>query len=560
MSLKKYGIYLGYSPSIDLRAEGLGRHLAEFLKGTQGRDDVRFVIACPSWLRANLVQLCEACNVRTDTLEIISPETKPVLLSIYQKYHAFKSRKRGAPGREGKLVMLKRHLKQSVLELERRLVSTRSIFLAAAIGIPLLLVFSIAWVARKLDVALQLPGRLLKKLRKRLSKNVPANAAAVAGEPVESERGSFLARLYRMMEDFEAGLMRSMIEARHDVAAWYSPTAFWPHFNLIDAPRLMCVPDVVLADFPTGFALVAGNQLLDNFRQVERAIRGCEHYVTYSSATKWNTLVERYGADPASVFVVPHGANRLDGLISVTGFGDNDAATDAYCRSLFKSALRKAVDGGYGHLAISEGVRFIFYASQFRPNKNVLTLLKAYHHLVKRRFVGHKLILTGWPVEASDVKQFVIENNLQNDVLCLYGLSEQELAACYRLADLAVNPSLSEGGCPFTFTEALSVGTPAVMARIPVTEEVINEPGLQERMLFDPYDWNDMADRIEWALGHLTQLYSAQKPFYDKLAERTWRNVVDEYVAILDRISTRETTQDEPIQRLADTRIRRTRA
>jgi len=52
-------------------------------------------------------------------------------------------------------------------------------------------------------------------------------------------------------------------------------------------------------------------------------------------------------------------------------------------------------------------------------------------------------------------------------------LVEFRIAACYKLADLAVNPSLSEGGFPFTFTEALSVGTPVVMARIPVTEEII---------------------------------------------------------------------------------------
>ena len=88
-----------------------------------------------------------------------------------------------------------------------------------------------------------------------------------------------------------------------------------------------------------------------------------------------------------------------------------------------------------------------------------------------------------------EIAQFIHKHNLQNDVLCLHDLSAQELAACYRLADLAVNPSLSEGGCPFTLTEALSVGTPVVMARIAVTEEVVTDPELQSLMLFDPYDW-----------------------------------------------------------------------
>lgn len=560
MPLKRYGIYLGYPPTVDLRNEGLGRHLAEFLKGAQDREDIRFVIACPSWLRANLIQLCEACNVHADRLEIIAPHAKPLLLTAYQRYRAMKNSKRRPRRGRGRLARLRRRVRDGVRELESRLVSTRSIPLALGIGMLLSSFFAVGWVAGKLVSLPRLVPKLVAGARSKIPRGKPAPASPhSASGPKASPRVSFLARMYRLMEESEANLMRSMIEARDDVAAWYSPTAFWPHFNRIDAPRLMCVPDVVLTDFPTGFALVAGNELLDNFRQVERAIRGGEHFVTYSEETKWHTLVDRYGADPDHVFVVRHGANRLDDLVTVTGFEDNEEATNAFCRRLFSNALRKAVNNAYGRVSISSSVRFIFYASQFRPNKNVISLLKAYNHLIKHRFIGHKLILTGKPMEMSDVRRYVQEQNLQNDVLCLHGLTEQELAACYRLADLAVNPSLSEGGCPFTFTEAMSVGTPAVMARIPVTEEVINEPGLQEWMLFDPYDWEDMARRIEWALAHRELLHARQKPFYDKLTQRTWRNVVDEYVDILDRISSSGGLKDnEDMQGFDDSRIRRT--
>jgi hypothetical protein len=116
-------------------------------------------------------------------------------------------------------------------------------------------------------------------------------------------------------------------------------------------------------------------------------------------------------------------------------------------------------------------------------------------------------------------------------------LTTRELAACYRLADLAVNPSLSEGGCPFTLTEALSVGTPVVMARIPVTEEVVADEEMRNMMLFDPYDWRDVASRIEWALQHREVLLSAQNEFYLVLSKRTWRDVVDDHVAILDGLA-----------------------
>ena len=238
--------------------------------------------------------------------------------------------------------------------------------------------------------------------------------------------------------------------------------------------------------------------------------------------------------------MIRHGANRLDDLIRLTGFPDNAAATEKFCRTLLKSALQKDVHRSYAGLKANTGIRFIFYASQFRPNKNIITLLRAYEYLLRRRFVGHKLILTGIPRESDDIAAFIADRNLRNDVLCLHGLSERELAACYHLADLAVNPSLSEGGCPFTFTEAMSVGTPVVMARIRVTEEVITDPQLQAAMLFDPFDWKDVASRIEYGLLNRDKLRALEQPLYEQLAQRSWRNVVDDYVAILERIATRK--------------------
>jgi hypothetical protein len=75
------------------------------------------------------------------------------------------------------------------------------------------------------------------------------------------------------------------------------------------------------------------------------------------------------------------------------------------------------------------------------------------------------------------------------------------------------------------------------MARIAVTEEVVTDPELQSLMLFDAFDWEDMANRIEWALRNKETLLDHQLKLYAKLSQRTWRNVVDEHIAILDRIS-----------------------
>lgn len=538
--MKKYGIYLAYPPTVDLRAQGLGRHLAEFLKGAQARGDVQFIIACPSWMQKDLIELFDASGVSHDCFEIIAPTRVPLVLRTYE-YITILMKRTKRIGHLAKLHKLFVTTASKVLTfITKKLVGTRSVLLMVVLGTALLSILLIVTISKTIIRFILSVWVLREKLvdqSRRKSSLINKALGRMSDLALQPKQSSLVAQWYRLMEESEVSLMRKLIDARTDIGAWYSPTAFWPHFNEIQAPRLMCVPDVVLADFPVGFATVGEQRLLDNFRQVEKAIEGCQHFVTYSEDVKWRTLVGRYHVDSESIKVVIHGANRLDDLVVVTGFPDDEAATDSLCRSLFRAALCKAVNNGYAGNLNTEDVRFIFCASQFRPNKNVITLLKAYEYLLKRRYIGHKLILTGNPNTLPKIAQFITEHNIENDVLCLHGLSVQELAACYRLADLAVNPSLSEGGCPFTFTEALSVGTPVVMARIPVTEEVITDHELQQQMLFDPYDWKEIADKVEWGLNNRYSLLAKQKLLYNQLSQRTWRHVVDDYVEILDRIS-----------------------
>jgi glycosyltransferase involved in cell wall biosynthesis len=540
--VNKFGIYLCYHPGVDMRTEGLGRHLGEFLKGAYERDDVEFVVACPSWLTANLRQLLESWGLAPDAIDIVAPAAPPLLLTAHKYYATRRARKPGIPRRSRLGARLRQFFLRGEIGIERRVASARTIAGGAYWGAVLFLFLLAAALVHNVlswpGAVRRFAGRLVRKSFGRMIRvrnRLRLRTRPETGRPWET----LSARLLRTMVENEASLLGRLIEARKDVLAWYSPTAFWPSFHNLAVPRLMCVPDVVLNEFPTGFSVLGGSAVEKDFDKLESAIHHGEYFVTYSERVKWETLVRRYGANPESVFVIRHGANRLDDLIRVTGYPDNAIATSKLCRRLFAMALPKAVHRANEGIRVSADIRFIFYASQFRPNKNIISLLRAYDYLLRRRFVRHKLILTGIPLESGDVSNFIADRNLQHDVLCLHNLSEQELAACYHLADLAVNPSLSEGGCPFTFTEAMSVGTPVVMARIPVTEEVITDPQLQAAMLFDPFDWRDMASRIEYGLLNRDKLHALEQPFYAQLAQRSWRNVVDDYIAVLDHIAAR---------------------
>jgi glycosyltransferase involved in cell wall biosynthesis len=536
--VKHYGIYIAYPPQVDLRAEGLGRHLAEFLKASQDQNEFRFVVACPSWSRSSLDDLCLANDIVRSGFDIVSPLSEPLFLRAYRWWLATRSRRRHRTLIH-LIIAARRFARRPARKMAKFLVSTRNLpltitamtgFVVLAIVLaPILLIIAISFaIAKKIG---QFAGRLSSRVglgeRIKLLTHLP-------------QQISLVPRLYRLMEEAEAKLLVELAEARTDVCAWFSPTAFWPQFNAIRRPRLTCVPDVVLTRFPIGFGK-GDERTLTAFRQIERTIRGSTNFVVYSQDVKIRTLVDRFFVDARQIEVVRHGANVIDDLVTLKGTPKDSEATLAFCRNLFKSALRKARQASGSPESSAADFPFLFYASQFRPSKNVVNLLRAYEYLLKHRYLGFKLVLTGKPDAMPEIGEFLDAHNLRNDVLCLHGLTNQEWAACYKLATLAVNPTLAEGGCPFTFSEALSVGTPVVMSRIAVTEEVINDPGIQDITFFDPYDWKDMASRIEWALANQDELYNKQRKFYeDVISQRTWQHVVREYVAILDRISAPE--------------------
>ena len=223
------------------------------------------------------------------------------------------------------------------------------------------------------------------KLRTRLNqiRLVRHYSKAIIRVKNKPQASSTTVRLYRFMEEAEARLLLKHLTAewifRHGTCLRSSGRTF----NQIEAPRLTCVPDVVLSDSPVGFSSIGDDQFLQTFGLVEATIEGGDHFVTYSEHIKYRTLVERYQVSPRAIDVVPHGANRLDDLIVVSGFPDNEAATDAICVDLFRLALNKAIGTQHASNFDSGDVEFIFYASQFRPNKNVITLLRAYEHLLE---------------------------------------------------------------------------------------------------------------------------------------------------------------------------------
>lgn len=540
MPVKHYGIWMASAPNVRLEAEGLGRLLANFIDGTRAHPDVQFTLLCPSWSKDNIQELLRQERI-TVPISILSPPGQALAVRIFRLIDRWRKRPRHKRHRLRRFAAWTKSILVSWLTVAgHRLSSARSwpeaIFLSllfVIIAIALLapaiclgLVIILALLSRR-ALAAGVGNRTVQRLRTTL--------ARLMGSPKQSQ---WAVALYQHVLHQEMEELVILADKQEQVQAWYVPAAFWPEACRCRAPQLICVPDVVLASEPVGFAAVDdSNRFVASLSRIEQCLAQAKAFTTYSATTAQETLVDRYGITPERVAIIPHAAARLDDLVELRGMPDNVTASRAYCRSLLRPALSKAIGnpypGGFDNLEF----KFLFYASQFRPSKNILSLIRSYEHLLRRHYIPHKLVLTGNPAALPGICDFIATHRLQRDVLFLHGLSSRELAACYKLADLAVNPTFSEGGCPFTFTEALSVGTPVVMSRIGVTTEVITDPFLQDMMLFDPRNQQEMIRRIHWAIEHRDELLTAQLPVYQRLAQRTWGDVVGEHIAALDRLA-----------------------
>jgi glycosyltransferase involved in cell wall biosynthesis len=142
--------------------------------------------------------------------------------------------------------------------------------------------------------------------------------------------------------------------------------------------------------------------------------------------------------------------------------------------------------------------RFILYAGNIKPHKNLERLIAAFG-LFKQR-PGHedvKLLIIGDEVNTyGALRRSVEAAGVRQDVRFFGFVPERTLAALYRLADAFAFPSLYEGfGLPPL--EAMACGTPVVTSRISSLPEVVGDAAL----LVDPYSVEDIASGLERVLG-----------------------------------------------------------
>src|SRR5439155_26201297 len=238
--------------------------------------------------------LFESAGIPPDSFEIIGPKQVPTLLRIYDGYKAYRAyRLRRRLRRLRRFSDQLRRLWTSIVRFaESTLATTRSPVVVILLLLPVFIVLFFSFALSLVRLIGSFSALIGSQRILRLGRSQFSNfAGALVAKPQDN---TITMRLYRFMEEAEARLLCEQINERKDISAWYAPTAFWPHFNNIAAPRLTCVPDVVLSEFPVAFSAANRDRFLEAFKLVENAIKGGDRFVTYSAETKNRTMIERY--------------------------------------------------------------------------------------------------------------------------------------------------------------------------------------------------------------------------------------------------------------------------
>ncbi len=141
---------------------------------------------------------------------------------------------------------------------------------------------------------------------------------------------------------------------------------------------------------------------------------------------------------------------------------------------------------------------FVLYAGNIKPHKNLERLIESFHLMrhASPELLDVQLLIIGDEISKyATLRRAVHRHKLHKHVRFFGFVSDQTLAALYRLADVFVFPSLYEGfGLPPL--EAMASGTPVITSNVSSLPEVVGGAAF----MIDPYEPEAIADAMRRVL------------------------------------------------------------
>jgi len=144
-----------------------------------------------------------------------------------------------------------------------------------------------------------------------------------------------------------------------------------------------------------------------------------------------------------------------------------------------------------------------------------------------------QLVITGDGPRGPHIARYISDHGLGENVHLLGRVSDDELLALYRAADLTVTPTFELEGFGLSTAESMACGTPALVTPVGANPEVVRELG--DRFIAASYSGADIATRIITLLddpGYLAEVRSKCRDIVHP--SMSWDHVAEQFCKIYD--------------------------
>lgn len=348
-------------------------------------------------------------------------------------------------------------------------------------------------------------------------------------------------RDYTLHSPRDHGLAVKDFDQLVDFANAHVPVEGWlsifPTFDFaagLEKPLAVIFPDAIPKTFHEFSELAWGAN--GNHLEWEKKVRGlvsrADRLVTFSEHVRDEHVVRLFGAPASKVTVVPHAQPDLAPALP---FVRNRTRTAKSLRKAGDILRGHARERGWAYLADFpfEEAPYIAVSTQDRVTKNIRLIIDATLRAIRQDRRDLKIISTAplhFGADWTPLPSYIEQHLALRDIVSMSDLPRLEHAAFYHCAAVAVHASIFEGGhAPFPFSEAVSVGTPCLMARGPhIAEFITAEPDIHQYS-FDPNDADGLQALIVGTIDGRDAALTVQRKVFERVRRRSWADVASAY-------------------------------
>ena len=248
-----------------------------------------------------------------------------------------------------------------------------------------------------------------------------------------------------------------------------------------------------------------------------------------------------YGYARASFWIATHRSSRI---LTVSEASKRDILRFFQIPSDKVTVIHNAIDERFGVVPTEEEVvqvreryqlstRFVLYAGNVKPHKNLERLIDAFFILRQEGFGDLKLLIIGSEISKyATLRRAVHRYHLHQHVRFLGFVPSETLAVLYRLADAFAFPSVYEGfGLPPL--EAMASGTPVLTSNVSSLPEVVGDAAV----LVNPYEPRAIADGLRQLLTDMALRQDLHRRGVARAHQFSWERSVSRIRDIYNEVA-----------------------